>query len=254
MSDGQGPWDIPPPERKRPEGDGRSRRGLIWLLIILGAAAGVWLLNQLFPGKISGSNWVYPLNGLGFLALVSSGMLASHRLGIGRIARYLAIWSGIAAVLVIGYVFHGDLMDAGLRLRSQLVPTYAMAQSPGVVALSQTGDGGYEVVADVNDQPVRFAVDTGASDVVLSPADAKRLGFDVAALNYGRTYETANGAGHGASATIDKLSIGPIQLRNVPVTINSTEMSDSLLGMAFLRRLDSFEFKRGQLILRAPRS
>ena len=130
-----------------------------------------------------------------------------------------------------------------------------MTQSPGVVALSQTGDGGYEVVGAVNDQPVRFAVDTGASDVVLSPADAKRLGFDIRCAELRPHHmKPLNGAGHSASATIDKLSIGPIQLRNVPVTINRTEMSDSLLGMAFLRRLDSFEFKRGQLILRAPRS
>jgi predicted aspartyl protease len=31
-------------------------------------------------------------------------------------------------------------------------------------------------------------------------------------------------------------------------------MSQSLLGMAFLRRLDSFEFRRGELILRPPKS
>ena len=36
------------------------------------------------------------------------------------------------------------------------------------------------------------------------------------------------------------------------VSINQTAMSRSLLGMTFLHRLRSFEFKGGQLVLRGP--
>jgi len=53
---------------------------------------------------------------------------------------------------------------------------------------------------------------------------------------------------------VKSLSVGPIQMRDVPVSINHAEMSQSLLGMAFLKRLDSFEFKHGELILTPPKS
>jgi aspartyl protease family protein len=252
MSDGRGPWDLPP--KPKPARTGEVWRLLLWLGVIAGGGVGVLWLAKLFPGRITGADWYYPINGLGFLALVASGILVSRRLRLGQIARYLGLWAGAAAMLLVGYTFRDDFADIGQRLRSELVPGYATPTAHGAVALSQSQGGAYEVVGAVNDQPVRFVVDTGASDVVLSPADARRIGIDVGALDFTRPYETANGAGHGARVIVDTLAIGPIRMRNVPVSINQAEMSVSLLGMSFLRRLDSFEFKRGQLILKAPKA
>jgi aspartyl protease family protein len=252
MSDAKGPWDLPPAP-KPPRSD-EPWRLLIWLSVILVGAVGVWALARAFPGQVTGTDWYYPLNGLGFLLLVASGVLLSRRLRVGQIVRALAVWSAIAAVFFVGYTYRDDLLDAGVRLRSQLIPSYGAPVGEGAVALSQTRGGAYEVVGEVNGEKVRFMIDTGASDIVLSPADAKRVGIDVEALDFSRRYETANGAGYGARAVVDTLQVGPILMRRVPVSINQAEMSQSLLGMAFLRRLDSFEVKHGELILRAPRT
>jgi aspartyl protease family protein len=254
MSDGKGPWDLPPepkPQQQRPD---QVWRVLIWLGVIAAGAVGVWALSRAFPGRVSGSDWYYPLNGLGFLLLLSTGILVSRRMPVRQIAFYLGGWTAIAAILLVGYTFHDDLMDAGLRLRSELIPGYAAPATHGAVALSQNRDGGYEVVGEVDGQKVRFAIDTGASDIVLSPADARRIGIDTASLDFSRSYETANGAGHGARAVVDTLEVGPIRLSHVPVSINQADMSQSLLGMAFLRRLDSFEFRHGELILRPAKT
>jgi aspartyl protease family protein len=44
--------------------------------------------------------------------------------------------------------------------------------------------------------------------------------------------------------------VGQIRLSGVPASVNRAPMSTSLLGMAFLKRLDSFEVKGDQLTLR----
>jgi aspartyl protease family protein len=245
MSNGEGPWSEPRPPRTN-----HRWRIWLWLGLLAAFAAGVWGLAKLFPGHVADQGWLFPARAFAILVLVSSGLLAPGRLPLGRAARYVGVWAGLIAVLVLGYVFRADLADLGLRIRSQLIPAYAVQTAPGVLALSQSNDGGYYAVGKMNGQPVSFMVDTGASDVVLSPADARRLGIDTAALKYDDIHETANGAGHGARFVVQSLSIGPIQFRDLPVSINQTDMSQSLLGMTFLKRLDSFEFKQGRLLLR----
>jgi aspartyl protease family protein len=248
MSDPEGPWSTPPPQRPQAPPTRRGRGLIFVVLLVAGAALIVWL-SKLFPGQVSGRDWTSPAVNLGFAALVGASLL-STRLKLGQAARYLAIWGVVAGVLGLGYVYRGDAMDAFYRVRSALVPSYATQTGPNTVVLTESRDGGYDVRAEVNGQPVTFMVDTGASDVVLSPADARRLGVDRRALRFDRRYETANGAGFGADWRADSLSIGPIRMTDVPVSVNRTPMSRSLLGMSFLKRLDSFEFKGDQLVLR----
>ena len=45
-------------------------------------------------------------------------------------------------------------------------------------------DGQFHIRAEIGGVPVSFILDTGASDVMLTPADARRLGFDPASLAY----------------------------------------------------------------------
>ena len=107
------------------------------------------------------------------------------------------------------------------------------------MTLGQDPEGAYHVIGQVNGQPVNFLVDTGASDIVLSPADARRLGIDVAALSFTRPYEDRERhPGQGAAFTADSLAIGQLRLSNVAMSINQAPMSTSLLGMSFFKRID----------------
>ncbi|MDE0994022.1 MAG: TIGR02281 family clan AA aspartic protease, partial [Rhodospirillales bacterium] len=92
-------------------------------------------------------------------------------------------------------------------------------------------------------------IDTGASDVVLSPLDAKRLGFNLERLRYSKIYRTANGSVKGAPVILGQITIGSIQLLNVPASVNGADMNRSLLGMRFLNQLSRFEISGNQLIL-----
>jgi len=117
--------------------------------------------------------------------------------------------------------------------------------------VTQGDEGGFFVMGMVNGQRVRFLVDTGASDTVLSPADAKRLGIDLETLTFDKTAETANGMGYGAAFTADSLAVGSIAFSDMPLVVNQAPMSSSLLGMTFLRRLESFQVKGDKLYLKS---
>ena len=93
-------------------------------------------------------------------------------------------------------------------------------------------------------------VDTGASDVTLTPRDARRLGFHLDRLTYDRTYRTANGIVKGARVRLHSLKVGHIVVPDVRASVNSADMNLSLLGMSFISRLSRFEVADGTLTLR----
>jgi aspartyl protease family protein len=113
------------------------------------------------------------------------------------------------------------------------------------------GTGGHFVLeAMVNGAPIRFLVDTGASNVVLDPEDAERAGLRASRLRFTQTFHTANGNVRGAPVTLRELRIGQFSLYDLDASVNEVSLGISLLGMAFLSRLDSYEVRGDRLILR----
>lgn len=246
MSDPTGPWakdsDPEPPS---------SLRVVLWLGALAVIALGVWRLSALFPHQVD-SDWdrARVIQLVAILALVSAGAIFSRRFRLLEALRNIAIWSGIVLVLAIGFAFQDELRGIYFRLRAELIPGYPIAANAKELVLTQSSNGHFFVTADVNGTPVRFLVDTGASDVVLSPDDARRLGIDVARLDFSRPYQTANGVGYGASYRVARLRLGEVELTDVPVSINQAPMSESLLGMSVLRDTASVEIRDRKLYLR----
>ena len=246
MPDPHEPW-------RRPGGPRRASRGglVLWLALAGGVLLLIWGLNRYFPGAVTWdlhSGWIFYYVAL--VALISSGLIFGRRIPLGEAARNIALWAGVAAILAVGYVYRDTIRSTFERVQSGMAPGEPVATGPHTLILTADEGGGFAVYGTVNGVRVHFAVDTGASDIVLSPADAKRVGIDTAALRYDRVYETANGIGHGAAVTLNDLTIGPITQFNVPASVNKAPMRTSLLGMSFLRRLKSFEASKDRLVLR----
>ncbi|HSM95319.1 MAG TPA: TIGR02281 family clan AA aspartic protease [Rhizomicrobium sp.] len=245
MAQPLGPWRPPSPQRHTPQ-----QRWLIRIGIILAFGLAIWALSAIFPGAISRKG---DLAGAAYYAmwgaLLASGLVVSRQVSVGHTLRNIALWLGIFAILAIAYMLKDPFQQTWLRLQSQLISGSAIETAPREVTINADENGDFYVWGSVNGATVRFAVDTGASDIVLSPADARRAGIDIAGLTYGGEYETANGTGHGAFVTLEKFSVGPISFVEVPASVNATAMDSSLLGMAFLKRLKSFEFSKDKLVL-----
>lgn len=105
------------------------------------------------------------------------------------------------------------------------------------VILQRNRSGHYVTVGFINGQPVTLMLDTGATDVVIPESIAKSLGLN--RLAYSQA-STANGTIPVYKTRIDRLSIGNIQLHDVPASINPAMSGKQaiLLGMSALKQLE----------------
>lgn len=250
MSDDQGPWSraasAPPPIPPA-----APRTGLWVLLLVVGLVGLVIALARALPGAVRGpDDWASVGYDVALAALISAGVLRAGRGAWRRRLRHAAIWAVIVAALALGFAYRDIFTGAARRLQVAFSPGALVATGDHELTIPQDAGGAFMVLAKVDGQPVRFMVDTGASDTVLSPDDARRLGVNLDTLTYDRGAETANGVGHGAAYAAQTFELGPIRLDNVRMTINQAPLSTSLLGMSALGRLDSFEVRGGKLILR----
>ena len=136
-----------------------------------------------------------------------------------------------------------------MRAGGELVPARGNETAPGVVSFRRGLDGQFWIEARVDGTPVRFLVDTGASDVVISRADAVRLGYTADRLSFTQEAETANGRVHEAPVVLNELRIGSIRMDHVPASVNAGPARESLLGMRVLDRLSSVEIRKDTLTL-----
>jgi aspartyl protease family protein len=240
MAQDEGPWN------------GGPRAGLgLWLCFALALAGLVWALTRAFPESVTTrDDWFSVAYMSGFALLLTAGAFRARRRLRAQHLRYAVIWIGIVALLAIGFTYQDELADAGRRLRVAASGGDPVALGDRQVVVPQGPDGHYWLVARVNGQRVRFMVDTGATETVLSPEDARRIGLPMEGLRYDREAQTANGIGYGAALVVDRFEVGPIALSDFPMVVNQAPMGTSLLGMSFLRRLASFHFEGRQLILK----
>jgi len=118
-----------------------------------------------------------------------------------------------------------------------------------MTAIPKADDGHFWANAVVNHKAVHFLVDTGATVVALTPADAQRLGFDAKTLNFNREVTTANGKTLAATVTLGSVGIGQSTVHEVDALVLKEGLSTSLLGMSYLGRLSRFEATPSSLIL-----
>ncbi|MFN3231769.1 MAG: TIGR02281 family clan AA aspartic protease [Alphaproteobacteria bacterium] len=241
------PWDNEDP----PE-NGGGRGGCFWTLVFLGGVVAlIAVLMAAYPGAVAGDDdWMRLVYVVILLMFITLGAGAAFRGNITRSLRHIAIWVGIGAGIAILYSFRYEFGVIGDRVAANFSPAKGFEESDGKsVSFFADESGHYLVEAEVEGQMILFMVDTGASDVVLTPEDARRLRYDPADLKYTRYYNTANGTVRGAPVTLEWVGIGPVYLRNVRASVNEADMGISLLGMSFLGRLESYSVSREKLTL-----
>lgn len=110
-------------------------------------------------------------------------------------------------------------------------------------------DGHFFVDAAVNGLPMRFMVDTGATVVALSPADAERVGLRLLDSEFTLRMATANGDTRVAPVTLREIRLEQLTMADVPAVVMPAPMEFSLLGMSFLSRLAGYGIHDGELTL-----
>ncbi|MCH7486082.1 MAG: TIGR02281 family clan AA aspartic protease [Proteobacteria bacterium] len=187
------------------------------------------------------------------LVFVGAGLIVHWRARPGKAIGQAALWLAIAGLLFAGYGFRDEAAAVWNRLAGELLPHRGVQRADGSITFAARKGGHFVVEADVDGVAIRFLVDTGASHVILSAGDARRLGYDLAALDYTRAYRTAGGTVFGAPVVLGAVTIGPIRMDGVQASVSAAAMGRSLLGMSFLNRLSGYRVAGGRLTLQAPR-
>ena len=124
-----------------------------------------------------------------------------------------------------------------LAMQHFLKPAQAKVMADGAVRIERGMDGHFRVRGYVNDQPVTFLVDTGASSVSVTDVLAARAGLEGGEKV---RFRTANGERDGRIVVADEVRIASLRVRDVRVGTGYTgeDSDDALLGQNFLRFFD----------------
>jgi aspartyl protease family protein len=172
-------------------------------------------------------------------------------------SRALLVIDGKARTVAIGSTVDGVRLisvtgnDAIVEVKGQRV-TLALGGAPAnlggapsegtgrqIVLFAETG-GHFFTSGLINGHTVRFVVDTGATNVALSEAEATRIGleFKKGLLTFNNT---ANGVVVAHRVSLASVRIGDVEVYNVDATVLPAALPYVLLGNSFLGR---FQMRR----------
>lgn len=234
---------------------------LFWLVAIVAALAGLFFAIQEYPSVfegLSGTEWAILASG-GLLVIVYTLSLAREgALQPLRGFAYLMIWGLIGLAFVAGYGYRAEFAEVWQRVTGELAPPGSAiaieGDKPGraAVRIRRRSDGHFTARANVNGSQLSMLVDTGASTIVLKPADAEKAGIDIKSLAFSVPVQTANGTTFAAPIRLRSIAIGSIKVEGVEALVAQPgNLRESLLGMSFLRRLRSYEFTGEFLTLKS---
>lgn len=197
---------------------------------------------------------------IGLLALAGLYLVSSSGDYHGRrrdFFRHAAAWLAVGLALIAGYTYREDLRTVVNRVAGEVLPpghTILMETTPSgeqAVRLRRQDNGHFVARGAANGVSLSLLVDTGASTVVLKPADAERVGIDTSALSFTTPVSTANGTTYAAPVRLKSVAVGTLEVRDVEALVAQPgALSENLLGMSFLKRLRSYEFSGDFLTLR----
>jgi aspartyl protease family protein len=116
------------------------------------------------------------------------------------------------------------------------------------VSIQRAADSHFYVDAEVNGTTVHFLIDTGATAVVLAPADAQRVG-----IGGGEFTVIAKSAGGDIPlmpTIANRMAVGPLIANDIPVLVAKDKLSISLLGQSFLARIGTVSITGDTMMLR----
>lgn len=228
---------------------------MVFILALMGATLTVLIYNH-----ETGLSFGIPNTDLASLvylgligAVVGAAVFGGHR-NIGEMIRNLMIWVVLFLGLATGWLYQDQAMDMVLRVAGGLAPgkpvTVSDENGPAVL-IRKSLNGHFEAAGAVNGEPVSFLIDTGATAIALSHADALRVGFSEGDLSYTLVINTANGRARAAPVRLDRVTVGTVERNGLRAMVAEPgRLDQSLLGMNFISSLTAFEMRRDEVILR----
>ncbi len=157
-------------------------------------------------------------------------------------------WVIIIGVLLIGFSYKSELVRIYNRVYANLIPGNYVKDNKKTVIVYANQYGHYYVNSITQGANIKYLIDTGATTVSLTRADAEKIGIDINKLNYTQKVSTANGIVLSAPVKLDYIQINDIIVEDIRASVSQDNgLEKSLLGMSFLNKLNSFEVSEDSL-------
>ena len=103
------------------------------------------------------------------------------------------------------------------------------------IVLPADSRGHFMTQGAINGRPVTFMLDTGATSVAMSAADAQRIGLD---YSKGQRVQmnTANGVASGYKLRLQSVRVGDVEVYDIDAIVSPQPMPFVLLGNSFINR------------------
>lgn len=174
-----------------------------------------------------------------------------------REALFFAVAAGSFAAIVWGGADAGASEEsdaAGIAeakaeiAQAETDKSYA-AWTSGETILPREGDGHFYASVTINGTPVDFMVDTGASMVALTGADARAAGLYWNDADVRPVARGASGPVYGVTVQLDHVSLGGHEASDVHGVIVPEGLGVSLLGQSFLRTIEPVRIEGDRMVL-----
>lgn len=150
-------------------------------------------------------------------------------------------------VALIATIVGGTAVGLLWPTHKQAAPAAAPAAIE--VTLDRGSDKHFYADASVNGQPVRFLIDTGASEIALTEKDARKAGIPVDPGKYELVGEGASGIVRGQYVQLNGIEVNGIRRENAKaVVVEGANVS--LLGAPFLETIDEIVIRKDQMTLK----
>ena len=167
------------------------------------------------------------------------------------LARHAAlVVAGIGAAIAWQAWHPAAPLPVAAKANAALVEPDAAAGALDAARVARAPDGLFYVRARVNGRPIRFLVDTGASVVVLTAADAAAAGVAPQPEHFAARMQTAAGNAAMAWTDLDAVQVAGREVRGVKAAVMRDGLAVSLLGQNMLTRLGSVRIEGDELELR----
>ena len=216
------------------------------LLLFFGALFLLYLGLIAFYPSVSLFDNPYGVRNLLFIIIFGGSLVYFSRASNSAIFKALFGWIAIVSIISGIYVVNrGD----SYSLANNLTPSRVVAKNEEM-QVERASDGHFWILTQVNGHNLPMMVDTGATMVVLSKRDAKRIGIEMDKLRFNGASSTANGKVSFARVSLDEFRIGHVAFNDFMVTVNGGQMDGSLLGLDALNEFSSYEIRGNIMILR----
>ncbi len=163
-------------------------------------------------------------------------------------------WIGLLLGGIVWLMPHGAPAPAPQRESAGVTASVAPEEPAGngfaSATIPRAPDGHFYADAQINGATLRLMIDTGATSIALTRADAQAAGIQAAPGDFSATGQGAGGTIKLKRITLDRIAIGPVAANHVEAVVAEDGLPASLIGQSFLARVGRIEISGDRMTLR----